>query len=76
MKRSQNNQIKKMRKRLPREDEFADIIQALVKIKSNPKYEDFRFGQIISSAIALDENCNADLYYTRDEELLEAIKKI
>lgn len=66
--------MKITRKQLPRENEFAEIIQELIKIKN--KYPDWRFGQILSNAVAKDEDCNADLYYTRDEDLLEAIKKL
>lgn len=66
--------MKTTRKQLPRENEFVEIIQELIKVKH--KYPDWRFGQILSKAIANDTNCNPDIVKTRDEELLEAIKKL
>lgn len=59
------------RKRLPREEEFAEIMTALIKVKNTPEYEDARFGQIIEKALGLN-----DLGKIRDEDLLEEIKKI
>jgi len=60
------------RKKLPREDEFAEIFQEMLKIKMTEKYQDLRFGQIMEVVRPKAE----DLYYMRDERLLEVLKEL
>jgi|LakMenEpi03Aug12_release.lakeMendotaPanAssembly.Ray.scaffolds.fasta_scaffold2294002_2 hypothetical protein len=60
---------KQPRKKLPREDEFAEIFQEMLRVKNT--HPDYRFGQIVELALGLN-----DLGKIRDEDLLEEIKKI
>ena len=57
-------------KKLIQDENFAEIMQKLIKLHNKPKYSKLRFMQLLQNCFGTN-----DPYYVTDEQLLELLEE-